>query len=304
LASLTGPEIVPFCRTEYARPANPDFKGAILKTLAAQTSDPADAPILFEGLTWRQMEVVRACAVALSRIRPAIAEGRAQTIIGRLGENNELCKTLDPLLAGLTGAKPAPLPARLSEKDRASRVGFWRGWYKDQFKETFVPKTASGEKSDAELIEFLLSDRLKGGNRERGAQIYETLQCNSCHGGGVTPGREGRIFGPDLAGVTRRLSPREFAESLVYPSKQVADRFKAYEIALANDTILSGFITEQNDTTVTVVDRDQVHRLPRSEIRSIRPQSTSLMPDHLLNALAWEQIRDLVAFVDEKPPAR
>jgi len=144
-----------------------------------------------------------------------------------------------------------------------------------------------------------LSDRAKGGDRIRGVVVYETLQCNACHGGGVTPGREGRIFGPDLAGVTRRLSPKEFAESLVYPSRQVADRYKAYEIALNDDTTLTGFITEQNDSVVTLADRDQVHRVSRSQIRSIRPQATSLMPDHLLNGLSWEQIRDLVAFLDE-----
>src|SRR5207253_10409076 len=102
---------------------------------------------------------------------------------------------------------------------------------------------------------MILSADFRRGDAGGGARVYERLQCNSCHGGGVTPGREGRIFGPDLAGVTRRLSAKEFAESLVYPSKQVADRYKAYEITLKDGTVLSGFITEQNDTTVTMADR-------------------------------------------------
>ena len=153
------------------------------------------------------------------------------------------------------------------------------------------------------MLNFLLSDRAKGGDRRHGGEVYERLQCNSCHGGGIALGREGRIFGPDLAGVTRRLSPKEFAESLVFPSKQVADRYKAYEATLNDGTVLTGFITEQNDAVVTFADREQVHRLPRPQIRSIAPQSNSLMPDHLLNGLSWEQIRDLVAFLEE-PPAK
>jgi putative heme-binding domain-containing protein len=79
----------------------------------------------------------------------------------------------------------------------------------------------------------------------------------------------------------------------------VADRYKAYEVTLNDDTALTGFITEQNDSVLTLADRDQVHRIARSQIRSIHPQATSLMPDHLLNGLSWEQIRNLVAFLEE-----
>ena len=130
-------------------------------------------------------------------------------------------------------------------------------------------------------------------------RVYEKLQCNSCHGGGVTPGQEGKLFGPDLAGVARRLTRQELADAIVYPSKQVADRFKAYEIELEDASPLSGFITEQNEKEVTLADREQVHRIPRSKIRAIKPQSTSLMPERVLNHLSWEEINDLIAFLDE-----
>ena len=79
----------------------------------------------------------------------------------------------------------------------------------------------------------------------------------------------------------------------------MADRYKAYELTLKDGTILTGFITEQNDNSVTFADRDQVHRLTRNQVRSLAPQSSSLMPDHLLNALSWQEIRDLLAFLDE-----
>jgi putative heme-binding domain-containing protein len=115
----------------------------------------------------------------------------------------------------------------------------------------------------------------------------------------VTPGREGRLFGPDLSGVTRRLSRAELADSMVYPSKQVPDRFKAFEIELKDATPVTGFITEQNNEAVTLADREQVRRIPRSEIRAITPQSMSLMPANLINRLSSEEIRDLMAFLNE-----
>ena len=135
-------------------------------------------------------------------------------------------------------------------------------------------------------------------NPIRGAKVYEAAQCNSCHGGGVTPGREGGTFGPDLSGVTRRLSRAELADALVYASKQVADRFKAYQLQLEDGEPLTGFIMEQTDDTITLAARDRLHRIPRTRVRSLEPRSTSLMPDRLLNALTDEDIRDLLTFLD------
>ena len=298
LANIQNPAILQLCRTELTASPGDELKSALLKVLAAQTSDPSDVPPLFTGLTHQQIEIVRACAKALQRIKPTLTDTNARTIITRLNENNAVCKALDPLLVELTGETPPALDQRLSDSSRLARAQFWQNWYQKQFGKSFAAGSAQ-QKSDEELLNFLLSDRAKGGNRLRGGEVYERLQCNSCHGGGIRPGSEGRIFGPDLAGATRRLSPKEFAEALVYPSKQVADRYKAYELTLKDGTILTGFITEQNDNSVTFADRDQVHRLTRNQIRSLAPQSSSLMPDHLLNALSWQEIRDLLAFLDE-----
>ncbi|HTD85652.1 MAG TPA: HEAT repeat domain-containing protein, partial [Candidatus Binatia bacterium] len=160
-----------------------------------------------------------------------------------------------------------------------------------------IPAPKPAEKSDEEVHKFILT--AKGGNAERGGKIYESLQCNSCHGGGVTPGREGRLFGPDLVGIAQRLTKTELADALVYPSKQIADRFKGVEIEFADATPLTGFITDQDAETVTLADRDQVHRIPRSKIRSINPQSSSLMPAQLLNHLTPDELRDLLAFLEE-----
>jgi putative heme-binding domain-containing protein len=91
----------------------------------------------------------------------------------------------------------------------------------------------------------------------------------------------------------------ELAEAMVYPSKQVADRFKAQEVRLKAGELLAGFITEQTDDTVTLAARDQVHRVPRARIQSIAPQATSLMPERLSNALTDDEVRDLLAFLDQ-----
>ena len=164
-----------------------------------------------------------------------------------------------------------------------------------QVVESAAPKSA--EKSDDEIHRLILT--AKGGDPARGGEVYEALQCNSCHGGGITPGREGKFFGPDLAGIGRRLTKVELADALVYPSKRVEDRFKGVEIEFADATPLTGFITDQSADAVTLADRDQVHRIPRAKIRSINPQSSSLMPAKLLNHLNLDELRDLLAFLED-----
>ena len=118
----------------------------------------------------------------------------------------------------------------------------------------------------------------------------------------MTPGKEGRLFGPDLAGVTRRLNRLELADALVYPSKQIADRFKATTLTLKDGTVLSGFLTEQTAENLTLAEQGQVRRLSRKEVQSVAPLTVSLMPERLLNRLSFEEIRDLLAFLETGPP--
>jgi putative heme-binding domain-containing protein len=213
---------------------------------------------------------------------------------------------VERLLVTLTGRQRAgyradvDLNRRPDESSRQAAVTFWQGWYETQYGRAFVPKQSdsSREKSDEEVSRFIASAASRGGDARRGARHYETLQCHTCHGGGAAPGREGRIFGPDLAGVTRRLSRTELAESLVYPSKQVADRFKAFSLEAKDGTVFTGFITEQTDAAVTFADQQQVRQIPRTEIVRLAPQTLSLMPDRLLNRLTDDETRDLLAFLE------
>jgi putative heme-binding domain-containing protein len=251
-----------------------------------------------------EREVARACAAALNRGRPAMTEPFARAVLRQVVTRREFYYSLEKLLVSATDRTPpgynkdADLNRRPDEKVWAAAVDFWKQWYQQQFGTAFdlVP---TGEKSDDELHRLLMTESFTAGNAVRGGRIYEALQCQTCHGGGVTPGREGRIFGPDLAGVTRRLSRQEFADSLVYPSRQVADRFKAYELESTDSATIIGFLTEQNDEAVTIVDQQQVHKVPRAEIKLLRPQSNSLMPDRLMNNLTADEIRDLLAFLDQ-----
>jgi putative heme-binding domain-containing protein len=303
---LPGVQAGAFLREQFAKQNDQRLKGVILQSLAAQPDDRASLPLFRQGLLHPDAEVVKSCASALIRYKPELDGPLANLLLSRMMERRALFYAIDRALVELSGQmrpghKPEPAPGeRLEESTRSAAVAFWKDWYEGRFGKRFEPLLATGgrERSDEELHRAILGADLRAGDTTRGARVYERLQCNSCHGGGVTPGQEGRLFGPDLAGATRRLSRVELADAIVYPSKQVADRFKAHEVRLTDGATLAGFITEQTAEMVTVAARDEVHRIPRSRIQSIAPQTTSLMPEKLANALTDEELRDLLVFLD------
>ncbi|HKX63405.1 MAG TPA: HEAT repeat domain-containing protein [Verrucomicrobiae bacterium] len=306
LGRIANPMMASVIREELKRGPEQTVRLALVQSLAAQATIETDLPFLIEGLESSETEAARACIGALMRQKPSVTAVLAQACLDRLVEGSRHFHSVERLLVTLTGRQRAgyradvDLNRRPDESSRQAAVTFWQGWYETQYGRAFMPKQSgsSREKSDDEVSRFIASAASRGGDARRGARHYETLQCHTCHGGGAAPGREGHIFGPDLAGATRRLSRVELAESLVFPSKQVADRFKAFSLEGKDGTVLTGFITEQTDTAVTFADQQQVRQIPRTEIIRLAPQASSLMPDRLFNRLTEDDMRDLLAYLD------
>ena len=312
-------------RLDSNSPADAAIAGAILHAWAERGSEATLPYLIFEGLFHENPQVVRACAATVAKAgektRSTLAAAPktkrmpareqhadlAEDLINRLAERADLFHALERVLVTWSGRQregfsaSANLNRRPDDATRKAAMQFWPQWFEERFgrKLQLASAQPGAQKTDAELMSFLLSETVKGGHATRGALVYETLQCQTCHGGGITPGREGRLFGPDLAGVTRRLTRVELAEAIIYPSRQVADRFKAVDLTLKDGNSLTGFVTEQTADRVTLAEREQVRQIPRPQILSMSPLATSLMPDNLLNRLSWEEIKDLYAFLDE-----
>ena len=74
-------------------------------------------------------------------------------------------------------------------------------------------------------------------------------------------------------------------------------------VQLKNGESLTGLITEQADDHIVLADSQQAHRISRTDIEKITAQDLSLMPEHLLNRLSVDEIRDLLAFLRGTPAA-
>lgn len=176
---------------------------------------------------------------------------------------------------------------------------YWNQWYLKEFKTAFVarPSKKINLRSDKQIYQLIANRKQFDGNIENGRAVYLKTGCYACHGG--IANRTTTIFGPALSGATLRLKRSELADAIVYPSKQVVERFKASMIATVDGKTQTGFITEQTDDDVTITDIDNnITRIPREDIEEIKAQNKSLMPDTLLNGLSNNEINDLLTFLN------
>ncbi len=308
---VTGPGSGQQLRNLLNSETNATVRRALARSLAAQPADPDNVPHLTAGLRDAERDAVLPLAAALGRHRPAPTRELVRSCLNHMAASASLVTGLERMLVIVSGRERPGYQtdrdpnARVEESVRQAALQHWTHWYQAQFGEAhpLAGAATTKERTDEELRGWMLSEATRGGSARRGAAVYERLQCHTCHGGGA-PGQEERIFGPDLAGVTRRLSRTELADALAYPSRQVADRFKAFELEKSDGTILSGFITEQSDEVVTLATQQSVERVLRSEVKRLAPQTVSLMPAQLLNRLSDKELRDLVAYLDQlgQPP--
>lgn len=138
----------------------------------------------------------------------------------------------------------------------------------------------------------------KSTNVARGQKVFTDAGCAQCHrvrnGGGV--------IGPDLTGVGRRFDRRALLESIIEPSKVIADIYRNVSITTRSGAMIDGRILSEDSKALVVsinpVDPDQRTRVLKDEVVAQRASDTSPMPAGLLDTLQREEILDLLAWLE------
>jgi len=321
-----------FLEREYEKldttiPDDARLAGVILQAWAARPSPVSVSYLIYEGLFQEDPAVVRDCAEGIGRMpadaRSLLSTGRAAAgrdpsdeialdLISRLMQKPEVFYALEKVLMIWSGKSrtgftaPNTLAKLPDPETRQAGIDFWKNWFEQQFHQKFAPvfDKSPPEKSDEEIYKFLLNEPFQEGDAARGARVFASLRCNICHAGGATNGIAKRLLGPDLHGVTKRLTRTELAEALVYPSRRVSAPFKAVAITLKDSVVLKGYITEQNDRILMLAGRAKLRRVDRSAVATMEPQAESLMPGRLLSHAHGEEMRDLLKYLDSLPQGK
>jgi putative heme-binding domain-containing protein len=135
------------------------------------------------------------------------------------------------------------------------------------------------------------------GDPLRGRAVFfdpKGVACIRCH----RVRGEGGDLGPDLTGVGTKYDRAFLAESILYPSKQIAEGYQQTVVRMKDGRVLSGLVRSETSEELALADAEgKRHVLRTSEIEIRRGSDVSLMPDNLHSALTPEDFANLVAFL-------
>jgi putative heme-binding domain-containing protein len=150
--------------------------------------------------------------------------------------------------------------------------------------------------SDAERVARLVEEARASGDPRRGAEVFAAPQfsCLSCH----RIGHQGGTVGPDLTTAGHTLTPEQIVESVLWPTRQVKEEYRATAVATAEGKVIQGYKQEETDEALVLREAATGNRvrIAKTSIEERRELGT-LMPDGLVAAMTPEQRRDLIRFL-------
>jgi putative membrane-bound dehydrogenase-like protein len=155
-----------------------------------------------------------------------------------------------------------------------------------------VRATASDKKELIEQLRRRLTpQRLAQADLANGRAVFQQA-CAVCH----KLFGDGNNLGPELTG-SQRGNLDYVLENVIDPSASVALDYRMLAIETSGGRTLNGFLTGETETTLTLRTLNEELVIPRADVRRQTVSSLSVMPEGLLDGLAFEQVRDLVAYL-------
>ena len=179
----------------------------------------------------------------------------------------------------------------------------WQSWYRETYPDAPAARlvgTKTPRQSWAydQLLAFLEVDGRKG-SLEQGRKVFEKGSCAKCHrfeqnGGGL---------GPDLTTLSSRFKRKEILESIIYPSRVIADQYKSVLVTTTTGRAIHGMkAPDDEDSLVLILSDASTLKIPKADVEEIAASKQSNMPDGLLAPFSLKEIADLFALLESGKP--
>ena len=156
----------------------------------------------------------------------------------------------------------------------------------------------SGDKIPPEFLTVNWLDEAKRGDAANGRRLFGSLACAKCHA--IAAGQAGG-GAPSLTDVRKRFTVPHVVESILLPSKQVAEPFRASRIELKTGQSISGLVVAEQADQIELLLPDATRKtIAKNEIEERTITPTSPMPAGLVKTPA--ELRDLLAYLFSDNP--
>lgn len=139
---------------------------------------------------------------------------------------------------------------------------------------------------------------LAGGNWLRGKEVFfgDTAKCSTCH---MVRG-EGNPVGPDLSNLVER-DYASVLKDIRSPNAALNPDHLSYAIQLTDGEEVTAVLRSERPEGVLIADAAGQRLLPRSQVKSLKPTSLSLMPEGMDQVLGEARLKDLLTFLITVP---
>lgn len=131
------------------------------------------------------------------------------------------------------------------------------------------------------------------GDVNRGREVF-VRNCTACHKVGNGDGRE---FGPNLAGVAKRMPRTKIIESIVDPNADVAEKYRSTAIVTDDGTIITGLLVSDTPNAIEIFDGKETRKIAKDEIESRKTLQQSSMPEGAAATVAPSEFIDLFEYL-------
>lgn len=136
------------------------------------------------------------------------------------------------------------------------------------------------------------------GHPEPGRATFDRL-CATCH----VVGDHGHRVGPDLTGLGYR-SVEDLLSHILDPNMAVNPNYAAFTAEQTDGEEETGILGADSGSSISLLQASgRVVEIPRDRLRSLRSSGRSLMPEGLEAGLSPQDLRDLIAYLQQPAPA-
>ncbi len=141
----------------------------------------------------------------------------------------------------------------------------------------------------------------RAGDATRGKAVWNASlagasQCAKCH---TVRGVGGQV-GPDLSSIGKKSAREALYESILIPSKAIADQYLQHSVTTTADVTVSGLLISDTPTAITLRDANgKDTTVAKKDIEgAVRKLKVSIMPEDVVAALTEDELVDMVAYLE------
>jgi putative membrane-bound dehydrogenase-like protein len=266
---------------------DPEKVSADLKLLASLLDQPLSSRLqtaLFDSVKrLRNKDVPLTILAGWKQRAPSLRQSTIEILLARDEWMNALLDNIENGIVAANEISPANRQRLLKHPNPALQKRAQAIW-------------SNQTSSRADVVAKYQSATTLSGDSAKGAAVFANI-CATCH---FLRG-QGHAVGPNLAALADK-TPADFLTAILDPNAVVEPRFVAYNIETKDGRSLSGIVSAETATTLTLVQGGGGQEtVLRGDIQEMRASGLSLMPEGLEQSMTPQDLANLIAYLRTNP---